>query len=202
MDRNQVWLIGYFENLPEFAFEFKGNKFFSGRISIQKGKATDVIPFVVGENVLKEVGTVESLDVGAMYEIDGEIRSRKGKDGRIEQYIQALRVTPSESTDFRNEIHICGQAKRPPKTRVSAKGTVITSLCLDVVRQNSDTRHDSILCTAFKQIGEIAESVVTGEVIGIDGRAAVFVSQSGTEVLEVHVSHIERERNENTVIEA
>ena len=199
MDRNQVWLIGYFENLPEFAFEFKGNKFFSGRISIQKGKATDVIPFVAGEKVLNGGG---AIDVGAMYEIDGEIRSRKGKDGRIEQYIQALRVTPSESADFRNEIHICGQAKRPPKSRVSAKGTVITSLCLDVVRQNSDTRHDSILCTAFKQIGEIAESVVTGEVIGIDGRAAVFVSQSGTEVLEVHVSHIEREKNENTVTEA
>lgn len=190
MDRNVVWLIGFFDGKPQFHHEYIGKQFFSASLNIQHGKHTNMIPVIIPQNVLDGI---EEVDPGRMYEVDGSIRSRKTQDNHVEQYVFVTTITPSNEMDFRNEVHISGQVRRPPKLRITNSGKPITSILLCVGRDNSD-RYDNILCYGFDKMEDKTEQIATGELIEVDGYLNCFKAKStGVNCLEVHISHFERE---------
>lgn len=190
MGKNSVVVSGFFSEKPKFSYEHYGRKFFSGDILVIHGKREDKIPFNISEGSLEKV----DIEFGAMYEVSGEIHSRKNADGRTEQYFLAKKITLSEDATFRNEVHVSGQVKRPTKVRITGNGAAIATVCLSVRRPETEDRFDSVMCTGFKGQAEVAETLVTGEVVEIAGRVSVYTSMvNNAQCLEVHIVHIERE---------
>lgn len=156
------------------------------------GKREDKIPFIIGEMNLGKV----KIEIGAMYELSGEIHSRKNEDRRTEQYFLVKKISLSEDATYtyRNEVHISGKVKHPAKVRITGNGATIATVCISVRRPETEDRFDSVMCTGFKGQAEAAESLVTGEDIEVIGRVSIYTSLvNHTECLEVHIVHIERE---------
>lgn len=189
---NKVVLSGFFESQPEFSYEHYNRKYYEGEVTVMHGKREDKIPFTISDINLAKV----KIEFGAMYELSGEIHSRRNGDGRIEQYLIIKKITLSEDAAYRNEVHISGQVKRPTKIRVTGNGVTIATVCLSVRRPESEDRFDSVMCTGFNGQAESAEQLITGEVVEITGRISVYTSLvNNSQCLEVHIVHIEREKN-------
>ena len=192
MGMNKVVVSGFFESQPEFSHESFGRKYLEGELSVIHGKREDKIPFNISEANLEKV----KIELGAMYELSGEIHSRRNEDGRVEQYFIVKKITLSEDAAYRNEVHVSGQVKRPTKVRVTGNGVAIATVCLSVRRPETEDRFDSVMLTGFKGQAESAEQLITGEVVEITGRISVYTSLvNNARCLEVHIVHIEREKN-------
>ena len=190
MGKNSVVVSGFFESQPEFSHECFNRKYYEGEITVMHGKREDKIPFTISDANLAKV----KIELGAMYELSGEIHSRRNEDGRVEQYFIVKKITLSEDAAYRNEVHVSGQVKRPTKVRVTGNGVAIATVCLSVRRPESEDRFDSVMLTGFKGQAESAEQLITGEVVEITGRISVYTSLvNNARCLEVHIVHIERE---------
>ena len=185
---NAATLVGYLPGKLKFDHESNGKRIYSGTIMLFHGKNEDKIPF-------RTETVPEEIEFDTMYEVTGEIRSRAvDHQGTVEQYLWVTHIGTSELENYRNEVSISGQVKRPPRTRITkTNGAKITSFCINVGRENRCGAYDSVMCTAFKGNAEKAEELMTGEVVKVNGKLAVYTAQSnGAKCMEVHVTDIER----------
>ena len=162
-------LKGIVENKFEFSHIVCGEKFYRGKVSVQRDSGVmDSIPVIISNRI---VSNIEELENGMNISIDGEIRTynvHKEHKNTLQVFVFAQKVEFFDTLYYQNEIYIDGYICKEPKYRTTPLGREI---CDFIVAVNRSRRiSDYIPCICWGRNAKYVSELKTGNRIVAIGR--------------------------------
>ena len=168
-DNNIANLVGEISSVFEFSHETHGEKFYAFDLKVERLSGNfDLLPILISERLVN----VKQSAVGAMVQIDGQLRSYNFKIGDRNRTILSIFVNDIQNVDedefANNFVALQGFICKKPIYRKTPKGKDIADVILAVNRPLGRT--DYIPCILWGRDAIYSGTFEVGQEISIEGR--------------------------------
>lgn len=160
-------LEGIIEDKLEFSHSVFGEKFYEGKISVQRDSGVfDSIPIVISERIIDDI---EDVKGGITASIEGELRTYnvyKDNKSSLQVFCFVNQIEFFDNTYFRNEIYIDGYICKEPIYRITPLGKKICNLVVAVNRSYKKSAY--IPCISWGKNAKYTSGLKVGDrIVGI-----------------------------------
>lgn len=162
-------LEGIIENKFEFSHAVFGEKFYEGKVSVQRNSGVmDSVPVIISNRIFSRI---EELESGMYISIDGEIRTHNVYEeckSKLQVFVFAQKIEIFDSLYPQNEIYMDGHICKEPIYRITPLGKKICDFIVSVSRPYG--KSDYIPCICWGKNAEYVSELNLGDRIIAIGR--------------------------------
>ena len=172
MQNNKGRIKGKILEKPEHTFEVEGEKFYEGKIVVERlSEANDILPFTISEKLLRAYNL--DLEGGMPVNFGGELRSYNkvidGKSRLILSFFVKEILGEEAFENNTNELSLTGFICKTPVFRTTPFNRQICDILLAVNRPNFN-KSDYIPCILWGRNAKFVQGQKVGTKINLIGR--------------------------------
>ncbi len=168
---NRGQIVGVLQEKPENIFEVEGERFYEGKIAVERlSEAVDILPFTISEKLVDAYHL--KLDKGLKVAFGGELRSYNrvvDNKSRLILSFFVKEVLDEVDSDITNTLSLTGYICKEPNYRTTPFNRQICDILIAVNRPNFN-KSDYIPCILWGRNAKLMQNQKIGTKVNLIGR--------------------------------